>query len=341
MSRTSGTWLFDEREVHVRNTYAYNTWQYYPDTAYYGVKTFAVEVQENVRGRPFGNIYELHYTKHREEIRQNSFHAQTVDVTFKPTHWQDRITRTIHIMEYNDNWRAILGRYGEAESVRHNLSSEDENRLADILQAFRERRAAEAVPASVDSYVQETVKERFREYGYTRDDMTFTTPDDAYAALRRDIPVYILYPDNTAEKVHTTADIDHAVYDGRMIGMNGQEARMRDLEKSGYVKWLCEMITNTVENYENGTHPIYFDYDSVIGLLDQTRTRIAESARCPRPDDLPPELPWLERLYGGDEALEPCVYDGGMSYEDYQGMVAESFTDDRFDENGESEDWEL
>ena len=43
---------------------------------------------------------------------------------------------------------------------------------------------------------------------------------------------------------------------------------MQDLEKSGHVKWLLEVITNAVTSYENDTHKIHFDYDAAIGLLE-------------------------------------------------------------------------
>jgi hypothetical protein len=95
---------------------------------------------------------------------------------------------------------------------------------------------------------------------------------------------------------------------------------MRDLEKSGQVKRYLGTIRNTVETYENDNHPLYFDYDGVIGLLEQAQTLVAESARCPRPADLPPGLPWSERLYGGDEVFEPYAFEGTMSAEDYDRM---------------------
>jgi hypothetical protein len=233
MSRTSGTWLINDRDAHIRNTYDYNTWQYYSDTKYYGVKAFAVAVKENINGQPYGDIYELHYNKHREEIRQNSFNARTVDVTFKPTRWQERTTREIDVAEYNDNWRAIVNRYGEAESVRHNLSKEDESRLAEVLRGMRARREEEAVPVSAGSYIKEMVKERFHEYGYTRDDMVFTTPEDADTALKHLIPVHILNPDNTAEQAKKPKEIADALYGGKMFGMNGRDKKLLNFFKAG------------------------------------------------------------------------------------------------------------
>lgn len=86
------------------------------------------------------------------------------------------------------------------------------------------------------------------------------------------------------------------------------------------MKWLLQTITNAVESYENDTHPIYFDYDGAIGLLEQVQILVTESARCPRPTDLPPGMPWSERLAGGDEVFDPYVFDGTMSDEDYERM---------------------
>ena len=96
---------------------------------------------------------------------------------------------------------------------------------------------------------------------------------------------------------------------------------MQDLDKSNQVKWLCDNIKNTAESYENDTHKIHFDYDSVINLLEQAQEIINESARCPRPDNLPSDMAWSERLYDGTD-LDPYVYDGSMSIEDFQKISA-------------------
>ena len=61
---------------------------------------------------------------------------------------------------------------------------------------------------------------------------------------------------------------------------------------------------------------------------------VTESARCPRPADLPPELPWREKLYNGEEVFDPYVYVGAMSAEDYEKMC-EHMTSDRESEGYE------
>jgi len=110
---------------------------------------------------------------------------------------------------------------------------------------------------------------------------------------------------------------------------------MQDLEKSSQVKWLLETIINAVVSYENDTHKIHFDYDGAIGLLEQAQMLVTESARCPRPADLPDYLPWCERLFSGDDVFDPYTYDGSMSLEDYDKMH------ELMAECDESEAWEI
>jgi len=112
---------------------------------------------------------------------------------------------------------------------------------------------------------------------------------------------------------------------------------MKDLEKSGYVKWLCGVIASNAESYESDAHEIYFDYDGVIDILDQAKTLIMESARCPRPDSLPMDMAWDERLADSDSVFNPYAYTGTMEYEDYAMASAACLADDWHDE---SRDWE-
>jgi len=233
LSRTSGTSLYSERDAHIRNHEAHNAWPYYSDTKYYGVNAFAVEVVENSGGRPIGNIYELDYDKNREEIRKNSFSARTVDVTFKSNHLYPETIRTIDVAEYNDRFRSLVNRYGEVSNVKYNLSVEDDTQLSKILTASRERREAEATPANLGDYIREIVRERFHEYGYKRDDMVFTTPDDAVAALKHHIPVHILYPNNTSDRATTTVEIDKSLFAGFMFGMSATDKRLLNFYQAG------------------------------------------------------------------------------------------------------------
>jgi len=108
----------------------------------------------------------------------------------------------------------------------------------------------------------------------------------------------------------------------------------QDLEKSGHVKWLLEVMTNAVTSYENDANKIYFDYDSVIGLLEQVQIHLTDSVRCTRPADLPEHLPWCEKMYNGDDVFNPYAY-ADMSHEDYEKMR------ELMEESEESEDMEI
>ena len=234
LSRYSGTWLMTEREAHIRNTESHSTWQYYGDTKYYGVKSFAVEVTGNENGKPVGDIYELHYNKHREAVRTSSFNAKTVDIVFKPRHWeQESTTRNFDTAEYNDRWLSIINRYGQAESIHFNLSNEDEAALAEILGNFKKEYEEETEPASVNDYVREMVRERFHEYGYKRDNMAFTTPDDACGAIKYKIPVYVLHPDNRAIQIFKREDVTEAMQNKRMLGMGARDKQLLNFYTAG------------------------------------------------------------------------------------------------------------
>ena len=91
--------------------------------------------------------------KHKAEVRNTSFNASSVDVTFKPLRREQGATaaiRTFDVTEFIENRSAIFKRYGQAESVRHNLSDEDESRLAVILDEFKTKYMEETARADVN-----------------------------------------------------------------------------------------------------------------------------------------------------------------------------------------------
>lgn len=112
-------------------------------------------------------------------------------------------------------------------------------------------------------------------------------------------------------------------------------ASVQDLGKSSRIKGLLGETMSTVECYEAENHGIFFDYDGAIGLLEQVQALVAESARCPRPANLPPDIPWCEKLYDGDDSLNPYVFDGTMSEADYEKMH------ELIAEHGEGEELEV
>ena len=278
MSRKSGTELFNERDAHIRNHTAHNSWGYYSDTMHYGVKAFAVNVKENFSGNIYGDIYELHYNQHIEEVRKNSFSARSADVTFKPNNVYPETTRAFDISEYNERWRAIIDRYGEAKGVNFNLNRGDDALLDKYLAESWKRRETEAVPANVGEFIREMVKERFHGYGYTKGDMVFTTPEQATAAIKHHIPVHVLSPDNTSDKATTTVDVNNALYGGSIFGMSGSDKKLLNFYMAGNTLAdlpfsHAELSTIFQMALDRGKENIGDDtqrkaVDNIIGVLD-------------------------------------------------------------------------
>lgn len=93
---------------------------------------------------------------------------------------------------------------------------------------------------------------------------------------------------------------------------------IQDKEKEQMVLALCNDIINTCKNNATMEYKTYFDYDSAIDLLKQTKEVIEETLCCPRPEKIPEDIPWSERFYDGNTVLNPYVFDGSMSIEDFE-----------------------
>lgn len=77
LSRRCGTWCFEERAVYIRNTHAFNTWDYYNYSSE-NVKAFAVEIEALQGKAVMGHVYELDHKAHIGDVRKNCFNAQVV-----------------------------------------------------------------------------------------------------------------------------------------------------------------------------------------------------------------------------------------------------------------------
>jgi len=223
LSRGCGTWCFEERDVYIRNTHAFNTWDYYNNFSE-NVKAFAVEI-ESLQGKTVvGHVFELDYKAHIEDIRKNCLNAHAVEVVFKHSDNSSGNIRKFDIDEYNSAWYSIGQRYGQIEALRYEL--DNEYQLQDILYQARQVRILNSVAGNLDQYIGEMVKGRFHSYGYTRDDMVFTTPKDAFDALERKVPIYMLSDDNTKEHVISTDEISYHIFHKGIFGMTPEDKRL-------------------------------------------------------------------------------------------------------------------
>lgn len=223
LSRGCGTWCFEERDVYIRNTHAFNTWDYYNNSSE-NVKVFAVEI-ESLQGKTVvGHVFELDYKAHIEDVRKNCLNAHAVEVVFKHPDSSNGYVRKFDIDEYNNAWYSIGQRYGEIEALRYEL--DNEYQLQDILNRARQERVLGSVPGNLDQYIGEMVKGCFHSYGYTHDDMVFTTPKDAFDALEHRVLIYMLSDDNTKEPVISTDEISYHIFHKGIFGMTPEDKRL-------------------------------------------------------------------------------------------------------------------
>ena len=97
---------------------------------------------------------------------------------------------------------------------------------------------------------------------------------------------------------------------------------MQDQDKIRQVDVLLSDLTSTNQIYSDPKIGTHYDYDRVMKLLQKAAQAMHDTARNPRPDNLPKDMPWSEHFADPDEAFDPYVYDGSMSPEDYNPMLA-------------------
>ncbi len=223
LTRGCGTWCFEERDMYIRNTNAFNTWDYYNNSSE-NCKAFAVEIEALQGKTVVGHVFELDYKAHIEDVRKNCFNAQSIETVFKHPDSNNGFIRKFDIDECNNNWYSIGQHYGEIETLCYQVA--DEQRLQDVLCKARQRRILNTTAGNLDEYIAAMVKERFHNYGYTHDDMVFTTPADVFDALKHKVSVYMLSKDNIKEHVISTDEISYHLLHKGIFGMSPEDKRL-------------------------------------------------------------------------------------------------------------------
>lgn len=269
MTRGFGTWCFDERDVYIRNTNAFNTWDYYNHSGE-NAKAFAVQIESCTGKAVIGHIFELDHKVHIEDVRKNCFNAQAVEVVFRHSDSSNGYVRRFDIDEYNSNWYSIGQRYGEVEALRYMAA--DEYKLQTILNRARQARILESVAGNVDEYIAAIVKAHFHSYGYTHDDMVFTTPKAAFDALEHKVPVYMLTRDNSCEQVISTDEISYHILHKGIFGMAAEDKRL--------LEYLMALRENRAELFNRTELKQIFSLAlnaGKSGVLDRDTMKITEA----------------------------------------------------------------
>lgn len=161
MSRPSGTWCFQERDLFIRDSQAFHTWQYYKDSRD-TILSYAVEITGMSGSHIMGNLYTQDYqavTKHLEQAAQN---AVSVLIRFEGQEEAMRFSYT----DYQNNRLAIHTRFGKAETFR--LEPEDPLRFKDILQSEKESRQ-KFITGDFEKHMNEmTAGEKYSLSGYLK-----------------------------------------------------------------------------------------------------------------------------------------------------------------------------
>jgi len=132
MSRPSGTWCFKERDVLLKETHASHTWSYYADTKD-TILAYAVDITGMENGKVIGNLYELDYRRHVEQLKRSALPTASVNVKF-----QDGAQRRYSYADYDKQWYGLQAQYGKITETRY--EPEHEGSLQQLLKQAHEER---------------------------------------------------------------------------------------------------------------------------------------------------------------------------------------------------------
>lgn len=83
LCRTHGTWLLNERDVFLKDTREYNTFNFYLEQTSEPVLVFAVEVTGACNGTVYGNLYAMDYEMLYRHVKTSALDAECVMVGYE------------------------------------------------------------------------------------------------------------------------------------------------------------------------------------------------------------------------------------------------------------------
>ena len=91
---------------------------------------------------------------------------------------------------------------------------------------------------------------------------------------------------------------------------------LQNEEKTTLITQICREILSDNDIYSKSNFK--FDYDTVINNLTKVKEVMEESLRSQRPLGLPENMIWSEKPYRIDMDMDPMVFDGSMSLENFE-----------------------
>ena len=216
MSRRSGTWCLNERDVFLRDTGAFSTWTYY-ETAAAGIQAYRIAVTGCQEGTVIGDIFPLNYTEHVRRVKQNAATVNSdasvvygdagnpneVVLTWKRTSsdFYDTLVDDAHVFTYGLELTKLFsdgkGDFSKVEFILHN-DTDDYFVKAELNEAEgiyyvvdhveAEADATHFIPMSADPNEGKIVVKGLEDDTYT---ITEVRTDNGYTLLKDDIEVVI------------------------------------------------------------------------------------------------------------------------------------------------------
>lgn len=122
LSRPSGTECFYERDAYIKGNYSNHAWSYYADTQD-TILAYAVEITGKEKGRVMGNLYELDYRNHVQQLEKAALPAVSVTVNY-----EDGAERRFSFDDWNKRRREVVRAevdHGKVIGTRFEPDNED------------------------------------------------------------------------------------------------------------------------------------------------------------------------------------------------------------------------
>lgn len=114
MSRPNGTYLLPEREVYVEDSYENSMWEYYHEQTDDPILAYAVEITGMEGDKVMGNLIELDYDAHVDQMQKLTVPVEKVAVTF-----EDDATVYLPFRSYRREAIPLEETHGEIVSVSY------------------------------------------------------------------------------------------------------------------------------------------------------------------------------------------------------------------------------
>lgn len=191
MARESGTWLFEQKQVYIKDTQANITWKTYENR---DVSTYAIEITHKEDNKILGNIYEIDYQKTLEDVKLNEKEIEKVEVTFNN---DNKII--FDIDDFKNNKSTIINNYGEIKETKNLIKDYFHFNLH--LNKMKSQRQRKQKPIGLNDYLKDINKEKLNQLGYKKNDIYYISSSDCKKLLNQtNINVYML-KDNDKIKI--------------------------------------------------------------------------------------------------------------------------------------------